>query len=214
MDNGYVWNLNDIYDRDKDFEEDIEKLKSKMKEIVEFKGKLAQDSNEVLNCYNILAQALELEEKLYGYVMLKYHKDMSNTDSIKDYKKIESLVTEFSEKISFITPELSKIEDEKLKQYLIENQELRNSYKKSIEDIIKEKKHILSKEIEEVLAKYSEIFGTSENVYDIFTNTEFDFPNIKDKEENDLKVTAGLYSKYMTNKDVAVRKQAFESMYS
>ncbi len=214
MENKYVWNLKDIYEKETIFEQDIEKLKNKINEIIEYKGKLGESSKKILECYNKLAEALELEEKLYAYVMLKYHKDMSNTDSIKLYKRIEMLATEFSEKTSFITPELSKIEDEKLNKYLEENEELRREYDKSIKDIIKEKKHILSEEIEEVLAKYSEIFGTSENVYDVFTNTEFDFPEIKDKEGNDLKVTAGLYSKYMTDKDESIRKQAFESMYS
>ena len=214
MNNTYEWNLKDIYNNEIDFEKDIEELRKKIEEIVKFKGTLSQNSNIVLNCYDTLSDAIEIEKKLYGYVMLNYHKDMSNTDSIKKYKKIESLVTEFSEKVSFITPELSKIENEKLEQFLIENQKLRENYQKSIKDIMKEKKHILSEEIEEVLAKYSEIFGTSENVYDIFTNTEFDFPEIKDKDNKNLKVTPGLYSKYMTDKDISIRKQAFESMYS
>ena len=214
MESKYEWNLTHIYENEKTFNEDIERLKEKTEEIVSFKGKLSQGADYVLDCYNKLNEALELEEKLYGYVMLKYNKDMSKTESIKDYKKIESLLTEFSEKVSFITPELSKLEDGVLEKYLQEDEELRNNYKKPIEDIIKEKKHILSEELEEVLAKYSEIFGTSENVYDVLTNTEFDFPEIKDSQGNDLKVTAGLYSKYLTDSDVSVRKQAFESMYS
>ena len=214
MNNIYEWDLNHIYDEKESFENDIKLLEKKIEEIINFKGKLALGSNYVLDCYNNLANALELEEKLYGYVMLKYHKNMSDVDSIKDYKKIETLASKFSEKISFITPELSKIEDEKLERFLDENEELKKEYEKSIKDIIKEKKHILTEEIEEVLAKYYEIFAASENVYDIFTCTEFDFPNIKEDSGKELKVTAGVYSKYMTDKDVKIRKQAFESMYS
>ena len=214
MSNKYEWNLKHIYENDEDIEKDIENLKLKTEEILLFKGKLSEGSKSILKCYDTLAKALELEEKLYGYAMLKYHKDMSNTENIKLYKKIESLATGFSEKISFITPELSKIDDEKLNKFLNENEELKNNYKKCIEDIIKDKKHILTEEIEEVLAKYSEIFGTTENVYEIFTNTEFDFPDIKTQDGKDLKMTTGLYSKYMADKDVSIRKQAFESMYS
>lgn len=214
MESKYEWNLLDIYKDEESFNKDIETLKGKTEEIISFKGRLSEGSDKVLACYSALNDAFELEEKLYAYVMLKYHKDMSNTESIKAYKKVESLLTEFGEKVSFITPELSKLEDGTLERYLEENDSLRNEFKKSIEDIIKEKKHVLSEELEEVLAKYSEIFGTSENVYDILTNTEFDFPEIKDSNGNDLKVTAGLYSKYLTDSDVKVREQAFKSMYS
>ena len=214
MSEEFEWNLKEIYENNEEFENDIRKLLDKTEEIVKYKETLGQGVDRIVECYQKLAEALELEEKLYAYVMLKYHKNMSDTESMKEFKRIESVVTEFSEKISFISPEMSKIDDETLKKYLNENEILQTEFKKTIEDILKDKKHILSKEVESVLAKYSEIFGTVENAYDIFTNTEFDFPKIKDKNGNELKVTAGLYSKYLSDKDIKVRKQAFESMYS
>lgn len=208
------WNLEDIYSSKEKFENDIVKLNEITEEITKLKGTLSSGAETILNCYNKLDKALELEESLYAYVMLKYHKDMSNTESIKEYKRIERIVSEFSEKVSFISPELSKIDENDLRKYLDENEELRNNYKKSIEDIIKEKKHILSEEVEAVIAKYAEVFGANENVYEILTNSEFEFPSIKDKDGNELKVTHGTYSKYMGDKDVNIRKQAFLSMYS
>ena len=214
MSEEFEWNLKEIYENNEEFENDIRKLLDKTEEIVKYKETLGQGVDRIVECYQKLAEALELEEKLYAYVMLKYHKNMSDTESMKEFKRIESVVTEFSEKISFISPEMSKIDDETLKKYLNENEILQTEFKKTIEDILKDKKHILSEEVESVLAKYSEIFGTVENAYDIFTNTEFDFPKIKDKDGNELKVTAGLYSKYLSDKDIKVRKQAFESMYS
>ena len=142
MDSKLEWNLKEIYNNEESFEEDVKKLQVKTNEILEFKGKLSQSSSMVLECYKKLAEALELEEKLYAYAMLMYHKDMSNVQSIKLYKHIEKIVTDFSEKISFISPELSKIDDNKLQEFLEENEELKKEFKKSIEDIIKEKKHI------------------------------------------------------------------------
>jgi oligoendopeptidase F len=214
MDNKLVWNLKDIYENQDLFDEDVKEFQKISKEILSMKGTLKEGSNKVLECYKKLDKALELEEKLYGYAMLNYHKDMSKTDSIKLYKKIEKIATDFSEEVSFISPELSKIDDSDLKRFLEENEELRNEYRKSIEDTIKSKKHILSEEVEKVLAKYSEIFGAYENTYEIFTNTELDFPDIVNKNGKKLKVTHGTFSKYLMDKDVSVRKQAFESMYS
>jgi oligoendopeptidase F len=214
MDNKLVWNLKDIYENQELFDEDVKEFQKISKEILAMKGTLKEGSNKVLECYKKLDKALELEEKLYGYAMLNYHKDMSKTESIKLYKKIEKIVTDFSEEVSFISPELSKIDDSDLKRFLEENEELRKEYRKSIEDTIKSKKHILSEEVEKVLAKYSEIFGAYENTYDIFTNTELDFPDIVNKNGEKLKVTHGTFSKYLMDKDVSVRKQAFESMYS
>ncbi len=212
MENQYSWNLKEIFESQEAIEKAIQDLYCFIEKMKQFRGKLGNGVDEMVECYQTLEKALELHEKIYAYAMLKYHQDMSQQESIKLYKRIENITTEFSEAESFISPEMSKIDDAKLEEYLKDDR--LKVYEKTIRDIMKEKKHILSEEIEEVLAKYSEIFGTSENVYDIFTNTEFDFPSIKNANGEEQKVTAGLYSKYMTDKDVLIRKQAFESMYS
>ena len=212
MDKKLEWNLEEIFKNEEEFNIAIKNLHELIEKIKQSKGKLSSSVDEMYNCYKNLEKALEIHEKIYGYAMLKYHKDMSNQESVKLYKMAEALTTEFSEAESFISPEISKIDDEKLEEYLKDNR--MKEYEKVIRDIMKEKKHILSEEVEGVLAKYSEIFSTSENAYDIFTNTEFDFPSIKDENGNELKMSSALFSEYLMNKNESIRKQAFESMYS
>ena len=212
MESQYKWNLKEIFENESEFDDAIAKLYILIKELVSFKGKLKNSVEEILGCYKTLEKALELHEKIYAYAMLKYHQDMSNQESIKLYKKVESITTEFSEAESFISPEISKIEDSILEGYLKDDR--MKEYEKSIRDIMKEKKHILSEEVEEVLAKYSEIFSGSENTYDIFTNTEFEFPSIVDENGKEYKMSSALFSQYLMSKSETIRKQAFESMYS
>ncbi len=213
MDSKYEWNLTDIYNSNEEMEQDVNKLLQVQNELVGFKGNLANGSNVVLDCFRKMCEALGLEEKLYSYAMLTYHKDMSKQDSIKLNKRMEKIVTDYATETAFIIPELSKIDEDVLRKYLEENQELQE-FKKSILDIIKSKKHILSQDVEQALSRYSEVFGVSENAYEIFTNTEFDFPDIVDKDGNKLKVTHGTFSNYLLDNDESIRKQAFESMYS
>ena len=213
MDNQqYEWNLKELFENENELENAINELYQLIENIKKFKGRLNESVDEILGCYTNLEKALELHEKIYGYAMLKYHQDMSNQDSIKLYKRVENITTEFSEAESFVSPEISKIEDSRLEEYL--QDERMNGYEKSIRDIMKEKKHILSEEDEAVLAKYSEIFSNSENTYDIFTNTEFEYPSIIDEEGFEHKMSAALFSKYLMDKSENIRKQAFESMYS
>lgn len=206
------WNLTDIYKNEEEFNKDVTELYNTIEKIKNFQGTLSKGAEQIYNCYKTYEDAIKIDEKLYSYAMLQYHKDMSKNESIKMYKKVEKISTDFSEAVSFIEPEISKISDEDLKQYLQDSK--LQEFKKIIEDIIKEKKHILSEEVEKVISKYAEVFGVSENAYDIFTTTEFEFPSIKDNEGNDLKMTNGLFSKYLMSEDENIRKQAFESMYS
>lgn len=210
----YEWNLEEIFRNENELEEAIIKLYREIENIKKYKGVLGESSDNVLKCYQNLTVLLELEETIYAYAMLKYHQDMSNSNSIKLYKRVEKIVTDLSSAVSFISPELSGLEEGKLEQFLEENEALRTEFNKTIQDIIKEKKHILSAEVEEVLANYSEIFSASENAYDIFTNTEFEYPSIKGENGEDLEVTDALFSRYLSDKNPNIRKQAFESVYS
>ena len=212
MDSKYKWNLQEVFESQEELEKAINELYKLIEDIKKHKGTLSRGVNELYNCYKTLENALELHEKIYGYAMLKYHQDMSNQESIKLYKKVEMITTEFSEAESFISPEISKIDDSILEEFL--KDERMKEYEKSIRDIMKEKKHILSEEVEEVLAKYSEIFSNCENTYDIFTNTEFEFPSIIDEEGFEHPMSTAMYSQYLMSKSESVRKQAFESMYS
>ena len=212
MENEFDWNLNSLYENSEQIETDISNLYEYLERIKSYRGKLNNSVDEVFNCYKTLEKALEIHEKLYGYAMLKYNQDMSNQESIKLYKRMESITTDFSEAESFVSPELSKISDERLEEYLQDDR--MKEYEKSIRDIIKEKKHILSEDVEEVLAKYSEVFSASENIYDLFTDTEFEFPEIYDDEGNKLEMNTALFSQYLMSKSENIRKQAFESMYS
>ena len=210
--NNLEWNLNDIFKNEEELENAIQELYKLIEVINETKGKLANNVDEVIKCYTTLDKALNLHEKIYAYAMLKYHKDMSNQESMKLYKRIEKITAEFSEVESFISPEMSKIDDNKLEKYL-QNDKLK-SFEKIIRDIIKEKKHILDEQVESALAKYSEVFSVSENAYDVFTNAEFDYNDVKDENRNNLKMSEALYGKYMTKKDRILRKNAYEEICS
>lgn len=211
--NNLEWNLKDIFHNKEEFEIAKKELESKIKKVESYKGTLKESAENIYNCYKANCEALEIHEKLYAYAMLKYHQNMADTERIKLYKEIESLTADFSTRIAFIEPEITKIDEKIIEKYLKENTKLQE-FEKSLKDILKDKKHILSEELETVLSKYSEVFNASENTYDTFTNTEFDYPNIIDENGKELKMTDGLYSKYMKSSKEKIRKQAFESMYS
>ena len=87
-------------------------------------------------------------------------------------------------------------------------------YSRDIKDTLEKKKHILSKEEENLISNYSEIFGNSENTYDIFTNTELKYGILIDEEGKEVELTDANYTKFLKSKNENVRKQAFNLMYN
>ena len=214
MDKSLEWNLTDIFKSKEEIDQTFNEIYNGIEKIKEYKGSFKEGASKVSECYKLLENLIELEEKVYGYAMLNYHRDMSNQEAIKLYKKAEKMITDFGSSVSFIEPELSSLEDGVLEKYLEENEILNKEYNKTIKDIIKNKKHILSQDVEEALSRYSEVLSSSENIFDVLTNTEFEYPSIKGKNGEELKVTDGLFSIYLKDMDPDIRKQAFESVYS
>ena len=212
MSSKYEWNLEEIFENKEDFNNMEESLKKDLEKINSYQGKLCNSSDNLYNCYKIYEQALEKYEKLYGYGMLYYNLDMSNQEGIKLYKEVESLGTEFGTKTSFIEPEITYSENGIIEKYLNEDKKLLR-YTRDILDILKEKEHILSKEEENLLANYSEIFSSPENTFEILTNAEFEFGKLKDENEKEQELTESNYTIYLKSKNENVRKQAFNLMY-
>ena len=206
------WNLRDIFKNEEELEEAIKRLKKLFEKVEETKGKLAESSDQIYKCYKNLEEGLALHEKVYAYAMFKYHQNLGDQKAVKLFKRIESITTELSKIESFVSPEVSKIPTNILEKYLDEDR--MKPYEKTIKDIIKEKNHILSKDVEEVLSSYSEVFSVSDNAYDVFTNSEFYYNDVKDENGNVLKMSEALYGKYMSMKDRTLRKNAYTEICS
>jgi len=203
------WNLQDIFENEEQFKKEKDEIIKKLEEIAKYQGILCDTSDNLFNCYKLYEQALEKFEKVYAYGMLTYHLDMSNQEGIKIFKEVENLGTEFSVKTSFITPEIT--DENAIRKYISE--ERFKGYKRDINDILEKKKHVLSKEEENILANFSEVISAPENTFDTLTNAEFKFGTLIDENGKEVELTDSTYTLYLKNKEQKVRKQAFDLMY-
>lgn len=213
MENKFEWKFTDIYKTREDYKEDIKKVKEKLEEIVQYKGKLKDSSENIYKCYKIFEEIVEMDCKIYAYGMLQYHKNMTNQEAVELFKEAEELDNKIDEKTAFMVPELTAMDTATLEKYMKEDKNLQR-YSRRINEILENKKHILSKEIEEVLSKFSDTFNGCENAYSVLTNAEIKFPSIKDSDGNELEVNEAEYSKLLENKDREVRRKGATTLVS
>ena len=213
MENKFEWKFTDIYKTKEDYKEDIKKVKEKLEEIVQYRGKLKDSSENIYKCYKIYEEIVEMDCKIYAYGMLQYHRNMTNQEAVELFKEAEELDNKIDEKTAFMVPELTDMDTATLEKYMKEDKSLQR-YSRRINEILENKKHILSKEIEEVLSKFSDTFNGCENAYSVLTNAEIKFPSIKDSDGNELEVNEAEYSKLLENKDREVRRKGAIALVS
>ena len=208
----YKWKIDKMYSTKESIEKDIEKVKEYISNLKEYKGKLAISKENLFKCINTSEKASRLLQNLYVFTHMKQHEDTRINENQAMATKTEMLSTELSMATSYIVPEIIAIDDKKLEEYL-KCEEL-SFYDKYIKDILREKPHTLSEREEEILAATADLSSTPENIYDMFSFADLEFPEIEDEDGNKVKLTHSNYSLFIKSKNNKVRKDAFEAMYS
>lgn len=205
----YQWQIEDIYQSQKDWEKDFEKV-SKEIDFSEFRGKL-NDSKQFLACMKKQERIGRVLEKLSVYAMMLHDTDTGNSEYDSLVSKTMTLSVKFSSESAFIVPELTALSNEKLNEYI--NDESLKDYDYNLSCLLKEKAHVLSEKEEKILAESSDAMSSFK---EIFTKTDnADLP-LKTITHNGKKITLshGLYGVLMHDDDRLLRRKAFKSYYS
>lgn len=205
----YKWRLQDIYPTDEAWEQEFNELKSQLNSIEQYKGKLG-DKSQALEAMKLSDKLGLMVERLYVYAHCKHDENTVNDKYSTMYKKISTLANELSTKASFITPELSSLPEETLKQYI--NDKDFADYDYSFSQILKKKAHILSEDEEKLLAMAGDFADDFSDIFSMIDNADF-VPPVLEIDGNKVEVTHGMYGVLLQNKDKNVRKQAYEAYY-
>lgn len=209
----FKWKLEDIYSSIELWEEDFKKVRQLSEEVSKLRGSLGKSAGSLLACLRQCDEMAAANDKVFVYAKMK--RDENNADAT--YQALTdrafSLSTEAYAAVSFITPEITSIPEEKLNAFFHESSKLR-IYRQFINEIIRQKKHILSEREEEILALSAEVAHAPKDIFTIFNNADIRFPVIKDENGEDVEVTKGRYIKLLENPNRHVREDAFHALYS
>lgn len=213
VDAKFKWAIEDIYQNDDQWKAEFEETKELLAKVPEYVGKLGESSESLCGFLQLSDEISKHFERVYIYANQKYHEDTSNGTYQDFSSKAGSLSVQINSATSFAVTEILSIEDAKIKEFIAENEDLK-VYEYNLYNILRRKKHILSKELEEVLANAGEVAQAASDIYSMFNNADVKFPAIKDENGEEVEVTHGRYGKFMESYDRRVRKDAFQSMYS
>lgn len=207
----YKWDLNKLFNSKSSFDKEKKYLEAKILEIKKYENK----SLNIKKTYNdLLIDLEELNKRLerfFAFARLKKDEDLSNSEGEYYYKEALSLMSNNLPMLSFITPKLLKVPKSNALSF-VKNGKL-SHYKYEVEKSYRFKDNTL-KEIEENLySKLSSHLDIKSNIFDILTDADFKFDDIKDEKGKKVSLTNETYSMYLNSQNQRVRKEAYESLY-
>lgn len=202
------WRLTDIFKDAAEFDALLDKV-SKIADMSAYEGKLS-DKKTLLECLKKMDEIDTDLEKLDVYAYMKKDLDTRDSESQALLTRVENVIISYSSSISFMTPELTSLPEKYLEE-VIADPDFKD-YDYNLKCLLKRKKHVLSKESENVLAMGGQVFGGFHDIFSMIDNADMPFPTI-DVDGKPVKVTHGMYGLLLQSEDRDVRERAFKAYY-
>ena len=205
------WNIEDLYKTEEDFYVELEELSQLVYKYNDYKGKLLNSSKTLLELLEFDTEFSKRLEQLYIYAHINNDSDTRNSHYQELFGKVVNLNALSNELTSYIVPELLESDYEQVEKHIKEEKELKK-YERVLKSIYRKKKHVLSKDEENIISSFSKVFSMPHEVQSILTDSDFTFDNIEVNGKS-VELTESNYSIYIRHKDRNVRLQAFKSLF-
>src|SRR5687768_4043883 len=204
----YKWNLEAVYAEDTLWENDLAAIGPMLEKTVAFKGRLGESAGVLLDALHSRDQLFETMERIFAYARMRRDEDTTNSHYQALEDRAHSQWTRVSEALSFFSPELLEMGEEKILGFINDHEPL-HVYRHQFDELFREKEHLLSAAEEALLAGAGEIAAGPGQIFEMMTNADMKYGTIKDEEGVEVELTQGNYIRYIRSKDRNVRKDAF-----
>ncbi|WLR47536.1 oligoendopeptidase F [Halobacillus litoralis] len=207
-----TWDLEAMFATDEEWYKELEEAKELLPELEKYQGKLGESAEQL---YELLSFQDKISNKiglLYTYAHMRNDQDTTNAHYQEMNAKAENLYTKIASAMSFIVPEILALPEGKVKNF-IESYEPLELYEHTLDEITRQRAHVLSEKEEKLLAGFSEIGANPSQTFGALNNADLTFPTIKNEKGEEVDLTHGRYINFLKSDDREVRKSAFDAMY-
>ena len=207
-----TWNLSLVYASRDAWEADLALAREMGKKLATREGHVCDSAQDL---FDTLEQQTALYRKLGHlgvYVFCLSDQDTSNDTHQEMSQRYSGIMAGIESSISFITPEILELEPHRLEDYYKQYPDL-EAYRIDLEDTLRLKPHILSKDMEKLLADATEICDNPDQTYSIFSNADLKFPEVEDENGELVQITHGRFVPLEESADRRVRRETFEKLY-
>lgn len=207
-----TWDLTTIYANDDEWEKAFNAAAEKIADFKKYEGTLDQGAEAFQEALETMLAVFREVSVVYTYAHLKNDQDTGNSTYQAMSDRALTLVTSATEASSWFEPELLELPEEQLENYFEENKEL-EQYRHEINNITANREHVLSAEIEGLLAAAGEVLDASSQTFSVLNNADIEFPMVTDEDGEEVQLSHGLYGQLLESKNQDVRKEAFNKLY-
>ena len=206
----YKWDLRSLYESDEEWQKDLDSLEALVAPCVAYEGKL-KDAEALKGFLDAQMTLMIKMENLYTYASLRHEEDTRAADAQRMIGRVGALFAQIMAATSFAQPEMLELQQEELEKIVADERVA--DYKIMLEDVLRQKEHMLSKGEEKLLSTFSEVLSASGRTAGVLMNADMTFADAKDAKGNSHQVTNSSFVSLESSRDRVLRQNAFKSLY-
>lgn len=206
IDEKYTWDLSQIYVSNDLFYQDLEIAKELLKNLINQRDGFLDSLESCLKFHEENTKLDRYASKLYCFAHLHCDVEPQNQEYQTMLSSVLSFLNEYTIALDFYSNQM--IDNDKIVKGYLQDESLKN-YRYSISEVLREKEHILSQEMETLLSKTGAMSEVSEKVFDALRLEYEDV--LVDGEKKTL--NSATLSEFLKHKDRDVRKQAYHHFF-
>jgi oligoendopeptidase F len=207
-----TWRLEDIYRSDEAWAAAKDKIAGRFDDALAFQGKLAESPSQMLACLKLNTEIDKELSRLFSYASMKSDQDTRDSQYQGSKQMLRQLVTEYSAKASFVTPEIAAMDKETIDAFIRKEPGLA-IYRMFLHDILRTKAHRLSASEEKILAEAGLLASAPSSIFSIFANAELPFAEITLSDGTELTLNQASYAKYRATPNREDREAVFDAFF-
>lgn len=209
----YTWDVSAMYASKAAWEADLKEVVTIVSDLAKLEGSVMASAEKLLTALELGTRAEQKIDLAFNYAERLFDQDQKNTEHQAMSQKMYGVVTDYQSRTAFVVPEILAADKATLAQYFSEKKEL-ELYRGLVDEILRTKEHVLSAEMEKLVAMTGEMAQTPEQVYSIINNADLIYPEIEDENGEKVRLSHGNFVPFEESGDRRVRKDAFEAFYS
>lgn len=209
----YTWDVSAMYASKAAWEADLKEVDAIVSDLAKLEGSVMASAEKLLAALELGARAEQKIDLAFNYAERLFDQDQKNTEHQAMSQKMYGVVTDYQSRTAFVVPEILAADKATLAQYFAEKKEL-ELYRGLVDEILRTKEHVLTAEMEKLVAMTGEMAQTPEQVYSIINNADLIYPEIEDENREKVRLSHGNFVPFEESCDRRVRKDAFEAFYS
>jgi len=206
------WALESIFASDEDWEAAFEDVRDRVDDLAAYEGRVTE-SPETLH------ELLELREDLMRDVsIVATYANLRSSEDTRDQEyqamtaRAESLAADARSAASFVEPELQELDEDDVEDF-VDAEPALAEYEHYFDDVLRQKPHTRSTEVEELLADLSDVTDAASDVYNMLSNADMEFPTVEDPEGEPVEISLGNFTKLQKRPNREFRREVHEAFY-